>query len=190
MGFDRSETRMLISKKELSLNAIFTNLFIMDTITQFFDDCRTGNLTGLKQLIEDDPSLVQARDTKGFTPLIIAVYNHQPEIAQYLIEKGADVNAQDTAGNTALMGAAFKGYVNLAQMLIDAGADVNLRNGNGAPALTFAATFGQQQIAQVLLNKGALINLPDARGKTSYDHAVLQENEAMIALMKKYGQAK
>ena len=102
------------------------------------------------------------------------------------MEKGANINAQDVAGNTALMGVCFKGYKDIAKKLINAGADVNIRNANGAPALTFAVTFGQLQIAEWLLQKGALSDLPDARGKTSLDHAIIQENEAMIELIERY----
>ena len=74
----------------------------------------------------------------------------------------------------------------MAKKLLEAGADVNIRNSNGAPALTFAATFGQLQIAEWLLQKGAQSNLPDVRGKTSLHHAIIQENEAMVALIQRY----
>jgi ankyrin repeat protein len=158
----------------------------MNDIHDFFEACRNGNVEAVKNMASRQPALVNARDVKGFTPLIIAVYNNQPSVAAYLIESGADIDAQDTAGNTALMGVSFKGYYEVAEMLIDAGADVNMRNGNGAPALTFAATFGQLRIAELLLQKGAFINIADTRGKTSYDHAVLQENEPMIALLERY----
>ena len=84
------------------------------------------------------------------------------------------------------MGTCFKGYADLAEKLLEAGADVNIRNGQGAPALTFAATFGQLEIAERLMQKGAVINFQDARGKTPLDHARLQENDAMVALIEKY----
>lgn len=151
-----------------------------------FDACRQGDMATLRRLYDADPTVINTTDAKGFTPLILAVYNNQPEAVDFLLLHGADVNAQDAAGNTALMGVAFKGYKEVARKLIDAGADVNLRNANGAPALTFAATFGQLEIAERLLQKGAAIFLPDTRGKTSLDHAVIQENEAMIELLERY----
>jgi ankyrin repeat protein len=67
--------------------------------------------------------------------------------------------------------------------LLEAGADVNLRNGQGAPALTFAATFGQLEIASLLLRNGADRDLHDSRGKSPLDHALMQENEAMVELL-------
>jgi ankyrin repeat protein len=152
----------------------------------FLDACRRGDAHEVTQLCQLFPDLINAADTKGFTPLIIAVYSNQAEVVSILLQNGADVNAQDRSGNTALMGASFKGYASLAATLIEAGADVNIRNGQGAPALTFAATFGQLDIATHLLRKGAITSFTDARGKTSLDHAVMQENEEMVALLQQH----
>lgn len=153
---------------------------------EIFDACRRGDVTVIEDLYKENSEVVNLTDAKGFTPLILAVYNDQPEAVDFLLSKGADVDAQDAAGNTALMGACFKGYQQMAKKLLEAGADVNIRNSNGAPALTFAATFGQLQIAEWLLQKGAQSNLPDVRGKTSLHHAIIQENEAMVALIQRY----
>lgn len=156
-------------------------------LAYFMDACRRGDVAEVEQLCALYPHLVNSRDGKEFTPLILAVYNNQPLVVSILLHQGADVNAQDPAGNTALMGACYKGYEALAATLLEHGADVNMRNFQGAPALTFAATFGQLGIARMLLKKGALTNLPDSRGKSSIDHALLQENEEMIALLKDAG---
>jgi ankyrin repeat protein len=171
--------------KEFSLSYICFYSGTMNT-TDIFGACRKGDVSLLQQIFEADPAAINTQDAKGFTPLILAAYNDQPAVVDFLLQNGADLNAQDVAGNTALMGVCFKGYKDIAKKLVDAGADVNLRNANGAPALTFAATFGQLQIAEWLLRKGAQSNLPDSRGKTSLDHAIIQENEEMIELIQRY----
>jgi len=154
----------------------------------FIDACRRGDLEEVQQMCGLFPQLINEKDVKGFTPLIIAVYNNQPGVASGLLQHGAVVDAQDAAGNTALMGACFKGYNDLAALLLNTGAAINLRNFQGAPALTFAATFGQLQIAELLLKSGAYSNLADVRGKTSMDHASMQENSAMVELLQRYVQ--
>ncbi|PZQ96223.1 MAG: hypothetical protein DI539_30320, partial [Flavobacterium psychrophilum] len=90
---------------------------------------RIGNIAVLEELIKGGANLNQ-QDPKGYTPLIIACYNHQYEAAKILIEHGADVNAVDHGGNTALMGAAFKGYADIAELLITHGAALDLQHGN------------------------------------------------------------
>jgi len=53
---------------------------------------RLGMLDALKSLIGADPSLVHARGGDGQTPLHVA---RSVEIAQYLVERGADIDALD-----------------------------------------------------------------------------------------------
>ena len=150
----------------------------------FFDACRRGDEKDVKKFCELFPELIDEKDTKGYTALIIAAYNNQPAIVSILLKAGVNPDSQDLAGNSALMGASFKGYPEIAELLLEAGADPNLRNGQGAPALIFAATFGQLAIAEKLIKRGADKTLVDSRGKTALDHAVLQENEKMIELLK------
>ena len=94
------------------------------------DSIRRGELLDVMEMVEALPEIVNQKDDKGFTPLIMATYSSQPEIAKYLLEQGADINAQDSAGNTALMGVCFKGHKDIATLLINNGADLNVMNYN------------------------------------------------------------
>ena len=154
--------------------------------TDIFDAARTGDVDLVAAIYESNKESINTTDMKGFTPLILAVYNEQPAVVNFLLQKGAQLDEGDTAGNTALMGVCFKGYKEIAARLIKAGADVNKRNVNGATALTFAATFGHLEIAKMLLEKGASIHVPDTRGKTPLDHARMQENWEMYDLLGQY----
>lgn len=158
----------------------------MSDQANLFDACRNGDLAKVEEIYASDPGIINIADYKGFTPLIIAVYNDQPAVVDFLLQKGADPNAADLSGNTALMGVCFRGYEELAGRLIEAGADVNQRNAQGAPALTFAATFGHLKIAETLLRNGADITLRDSRGKSPLDHAAIQQNADMIELIQQY----
>lgn len=101
-----------------------------------FDVCRQGNIDKAEKLYEENPGIINAEDQKGFTPIILATYNNQTEVVDFLLQKGAIINSSDGGGNSALMGVCFKGYTEIAAKLLDAGAEVNQRNSNGATALT------------------------------------------------------
>ena len=58
------------------------------------------------QLLLEKGAEIEARDTYGWTPLMIAIWYSTPKIVQLLIEKGAEVNARDKDGLTPLMIAA------------------------------------------------------------------------------------
>ena len=149
----------------------------------FLDACRRGDAGDVTKMCELFPELINESDAKGFTPLIIAAYNNQPDIVAILLQAGADTSIGDRSGNTPLMGAIFKGYDTIAHQLLDAGADPNMQNGQGATALTFAATFHRNQLAQRLLQAGANKNIADRFGKTPLDHARVQDNETLVQIL-------
>lgn len=153
---------------------------------EIFDACRQGNVDKVKELYESFPDIINLQDHKGFTPVILATYNDQAEVVNFLLQKGAVINSLDGSDNSALMGVCFKGYTEIAEKLLDAGAEVNQRNSNGATALTFAATFGHLRIAKMLLEKGADVHIKDARGKNPLDHVRIQENWEMYDLLEQY----
>ncbi len=156
-------------------------LFSSVQAQSIFDAARSGNIDAVLQMKNVN---FDTADARGFTPLILAVYNNQLEMTKFLLKNGANPNIQDASGNTALLGTCFKGLPELAKVLIENNADINLANYNNATPLIFAATFGQLQIAELLLSKKADKAIQDNRGKTALDHATLQENEEMMQLLK------
>ena len=77
-----------------------------------------------------------ARDRElGATPLSWAVLFNHADVAEFLIQKGADVNARNRDGGAPLHGAAFLGYADIAELLIRKGADINARNDKGETPL-------------------------------------------------------
>jgi ankyrin repeat protein len=83
---------------------------------------RIGMLDRVKELIEADPSLVNAKGPDGQRPLHFAA---APEIIDYLLENGADINArcvdhESTAAQYAV------GKTERCRYLIEKGADVDI----------------------------------------------------------------
>lgn len=115
---------------------------------------RNNQTDQLKEAIKANPEIVNQPDERGFTPLILATYLNQKEIAEVLIEEGANINYQDKmVGNTALMGVCFKGSAELAKMLLEKGANVSLKNSKGETALDFAKNGGYEEIVGMLASK-------------------------------------
>ncbi|XLT94163.1 hypothetical protein HN873_015825, partial [Arachis hypogaea] len=59
-----------------------------------------NDAAAVRKLLEEDPSLVHARDYDNRTPLHVASLHGWADVASCLIEFGADVNAQDRWRNT------------------------------------------------------------------------------------------
>ena len=60
---------------------------------------------------------INALDSNGYTPVVIATQYNHPICVIYLIKAGCDMNAMDVHGDVALHWAAYKGYTELVGLL-------------------------------------------------------------------------
>lgn len=123
---------------------------------------------------------VEARDARGFSPLILAAYHGHTETVRALLAAGADACAGDNNGNTALMGAAFKGYADIVGMLNQQPCAVDQGNRFGQTALMFASLFGRKEVVEQLRQKGASAEVRDGSGRSAQDWALTQEPQAPV----------
>ncbi|MBI3929073.1 MAG: ankyrin repeat domain-containing protein [Armatimonadetes bacterium] len=61
-----------------------------------------GNSAEARRLLEEDGGQVSVRNLLGWTPLHVAAYRGDVEIAALLVAYGADVQARDLQGKTPL----------------------------------------------------------------------------------------
>lgn len=151
---------------------------------KLFNAIRNGDIEMVVSITTAHPELINIKDQRGSTPLLLATYYGNQDMTEALLAHKPDLNAQDGSGNTALMGVCFKGYPVIAKLLIDHGADVNAQNLNGATALIYAATFAQAEIAQMLIDHGADTTHTDEKGNTAYDHAKMQDAAKLMGILK------
>ena len=120
--------------------------------TSTWSAAKANDVRELASLL-DSGADIDARDPRGYSPLMLAAYAGNSEAFGYLLERGADPNSADAAGNSVLMGAAFKGHLAMVQRLLAAGADPNSRNHAGLDARDFAKNFGRAEVLTLLLNQ-------------------------------------
>ena len=102
----------------------------------------------------------------GWRPLYRAVLSGNTQMAELLIDKGADVNAKDDCGFTPLRWATMLGRKDIVEFLIAKGADVNAKDYNGWTPLHWAARLGSKDIVEFLIVRGADINAKNKYGHT------------------------
>ena len=137
---------------------------------------QTGDVADARSVIEADPAIVNGRsEDNQRTPLhTLSDYpGHRLnglEIAQLLIDNGADVDARfqhpeiATSRETPLHWAASNNDLDLAALLLDAGAQIDIDGGvidNGTP-LWDATIFAAVQVCNLLIDRGAQSNLMSA----------------------------
>ncbi len=133
---------------------------------EIHDVAKEGNLAKVKELLEKDPTLINVKDETGRTPLHWACRGAHKEVAEYLLEKGADVNAKDNDETTGLHSAAGQGHTEVAKLLIKNGTQINAKNYRKNTPLHFAVYNGQQDVTALLVANGAELEIKDDYGRT------------------------
>ena len=128
-----------------------------------------GDLSKVKELLKQDPSLASARDKMGKTPLHLAAENDHADVADFLLSSGADINAKDGNGSFTPLDLALSSfhYKDMVELLLANGADPNATSGQGLTPLQETAMRGQRDAAEMLLAKGANVNAADSKGNTA-----------------------
>lgn len=117
-------------------------------------------LTDLRNVRENIRSKEAANatdPTNGVSLLMMACQEGLAEVAQHLIEQGADVNYKDPdLGWTALMFACANRHTAIIRLLVEKGADVNAKHRDGfSPVMFLFLNKGNDEMIEFLAQKGA-----------------------------------
>uniref|UniRef100_A0A8C9Y1T8 Ankyrin 1 n=1 Tax=Sander lucioperca TaxID=283035 RepID=A0A8C9Y1T8_SANLU len=128
------------------------------------DDTRTAAV-----LLQNDPnpdvlSKVCVCVCTGFTPLHIAAHYENLNVAQLLLNRGANVNFTPKNGITPLHIAARRGNVIMVRLLLDRGAQIDAKTKDELTPLHCAARNGHVRIIEILLDHGAPIQAKTKNG--------------------------
>ena len=101
----------------------------------------------IQAVVKETPNVLNTKDQRGSTPLVLACYYNNIEVVSYLIQNVDDINGSTKDGSP-LMAATVKGYNFIAQLLLDTGADPMIEVTNNTTAFHYAAIFINQEMAQ------------------------------------------
>lgn len=174
----------------------------------------SGDRQRAGRLLADNPRTAQARDEKGLSALLTAVYQGQKEIAADLVAHDAVrtifeaaatgqtekvqaahaewegwLNEYSSDGYTPLQLAAFFGHEETALWLVEHGADVDAiaKNDGRIRPVHAAAANGNLAVLKALLEHGADANARQAGDFTPLHTAADDGNVAMARLLLDYG---
>lgn len=125
---------------------------------EIHDAVQEGTIEIVKQLLDENPALLNAENDNRMTPLNIAALNGQTAIAVELLNRGADITIGDVDNSQPIHCAAIGGHIDVAELFLSKGVDIDVRDNNGATPLIFASSYGQLKMAEYLIEQGADIN--------------------------------
>ena len=172
--------------KKISLLILFISMFSNAQESKpkdVFDIARYGSVEEMKALESKNADTINSVNKMDFTPLILACYKGNIEVASYLTKRVKDVNYNSPSG-TALAASVVKGNMVLSKLLLDYKANPNLADTSGMTPLIYAIQFKNTELVKLLLNYKADKNLADNSGKMPFEYAVFTKNQEIINLLK------
>lgn len=146
---------------------------------------KAGKADEVKSLLTSKDA--DERDTDGRTALMWAAGKGHLDIANLLLEAGANINATEFDGTTPLVWAAGSGHTNIVQRLLQQKATVNLAAEDGSTALMLAAGEGHADVVKILIAAGADLNIRDEDGETALTWAQAGGRNDVIEVLKAAG---
>ncbi len=122
--------------------------------------CKKRDLDSVRTLLEHGADINAHVDTYQNTPLLQAAERGHCEIAEYLLDQGADVA-------NALKVASGKGHDSIVKLLLDNGAEIDEGNCLRYTPLMAAAGAGHASTVRLLLLRGANVNKENIWGQTA-----------------------
>lgn len=170
---------------------ITAHLLSLQPKLDIFDGAALGETVLVLRELDRDPALIGAYSSDGWTPLHLAAFFGNLDLALKLIERGAEVDARSTNAmkNTPLHAAAAGRKTELVRLLLNEGADPNARQQGGWTALQAAAQNGDRPIVELLLAHGAELNARADNNQNALDLALGKGHQDVAALLSELGVA-
>lgn len=113
---------------------------------RFFELLQSGDVDGLRRILEQDPAASAARDSAGVSLLMHSIYRGRRDLADLIASQKKALD---------IFEAASLGRLDRLQPYLHDASAVNSRSKDGFTALHFACFFGQPEAARLLLESGA-----------------------------------
>lgn len=128
-----------------------------------------GDLAKVKSLLTKNKIDLNAQDSTGMTPLMMASMGGNLDIVKFLLSKKVKLELKNNGGETALAFAVTNDNYEVAQALISAGANVDITvAGDEQDTLFMRAAANDKKTAEIILKKNkALINKTNKLGETA-----------------------
>lgn len=147
----------------------------------WFEALIQGDRESIEEMLEQEPELMNARDSNGVSSVLTALYNNHPELVQLLIEDCVQLD---------IFEAAATGEVECLKNLLTSSPElVNAYSVDGFQPLGLAIFFGRPTAAKFLLEHGAEVNSPSHNHlQVSPIHsAVASQNVELVRLVLDHG---
>lgn len=146
-----------------------------------------GQFDAVELLLSRGATLNPHINSSSSSPLHEAIRADDVEIAQYLLDLGADVDSLNCWRTTPLMYAVKYGSLPVVELILAHDPDLHKQSFVGAVAIHWALFPNRPEVMEVLLRAGAGVERPLADGSTLLHCAVQAELVETVELLVRFG---
>jgi len=147
--------------------------------------CASDDIATMELLIEHGAE-ISAIISRNRTMLHVSVENEASDSARFVIKNGVPIEAKDDRGRTAFDLALRKDDLEMMELLFDHGAGITKLNSKEQTILHRASIYGLTNAVKFALAKGIRVGKLDAAGKSAFDFAKANNNNAIHKLLVDY----
>lgn len=140
-----------------------------------------GKREKIREALEKQPSLLNARDLTGWGPLQWATFIGRDDIVRWLLERGADAGYDSSHAMGPLHVACAWEQTDCLFLLLEKSFDVNASGPGGWTPLFWCTLNGQQRLVEVLLKRGCDVTRRDDQNRTVLHLAASNNQIKMVA---------
>jgi len=154
-----------------------------------FDAASVGRTDRVAELLDADPTLVNAYSRDGFFPLGLAAFFGYADTVRLLLARGAEVGqvARNPMRIQAIHAAVAGRSREAVELVVEAGAPINAQQHQGWTALHEAVHQENADLTRYLLTHGADPKVQNDDGKSAIGLAVDQGSHDILKLLKGQG---
>lgn len=147
----------------------------------FIEAIKAGNIEQVTHALDHDAALLNATTDNGLSAVLVAAYYNEPQIAQLLVQRGAELSIFEAAAVGALD--RVEGWIVAQPALINACAP------DGFQPIGLAAFFGHLPVVELLLRVGAEVDAPSQNPMRvrPLHSAIANRRTAIAKLLIEYG---
>ena len=119
---------------------------------KFFKAIQEGDKDKVERMLRKTPDLILAKSKKNLSPLLTAMYYHEFEIAELLLDRMVKLTVYEAAATGKM--------THLISNLGHKPELVNAYSEDGYQPLGLAAYFGHEKVVEYLIKAGAEVNSP------------------------------
>ncbi|MBC7525303.1 MAG: ankyrin repeat domain-containing protein [Flavobacterium sp.] len=162
---------------------LVTSTVFSQTTLDVFELGRKGTVDQVNEVLKSNPKVFNVVNSDGYSPLVLACYRANNEVAKILINSGSDINELSKFG-TPLMACIVKNNNEIAKLLVEKKANLDSADPTGMTALIYATNFRNYEMVSVLVKAGANVDYKDIKKSSALDYAIVMNDDKLIELLK------